>query len=575
MTPIIEQHKNSTDFENPKLLSICMFGRDDDYTQDFRYRITTTLNYISRSLAHLGQLDNVEILVTDWGSETPMAKTLHLSPESVQITRFIYVSPETLRATQNGKEDFHSSRAPNVAIRRASGEYVIFYNADTLIPQSALESLLRLLNKDIQLDIKLEQTFLLLPRFDVPWQFLMRSPSLDEWDRYLLLCSKSSALELQPYYAQCGGAGALLMHSSLWNDLRGLDETLSFWGWNDNDLGYRVSQNYSVLSLSCIGLILYHMGHPPTSRSIAGKIRNPHVFNIKSRVNDKNWGLGNIEINFQYPFSEPKSLQEKTEEGKNTTLKEDILLELTGTGLVQNIRKTVQSLVRIDRDINDEDLNILFLLGWYSFYHYPRKYIEFATGKTPAAAIVASGCPSVEIYKVDRWEGISPPCSPLDLSEIYEISPYCGYLRFINGDIRTAVERLRDSFIGPLSFDLCLIKEENLKEGILEYLGKLLPYLAPGGAVVFTCRPGTSLSAVRDTVQKEYPEYTVFICKDNRTGLILAVPLMAEGRRIPVVDGISFDTGWLSGVTIKGRTLRLLRKIMGSLDRRVFSRLES
>lgn len=37
-----------------RLLSICMFGSDDEDMLDFRYRITTTINYLARSIQKHG-----------------------------------------------------------------------------------------------------------------------------------------------------------------------------------------------------------------------------------------------------------------------------------------------------------------------------------------------------------------------------------------------------------------------------------------------------------------------------------------------------------------------------------------
>jgi len=38
---------------------------------DFKYRITTTINHLARNLGRLGRLADVEIVVVDWGSEVP------------------------------------------------------------------------------------------------------------------------------------------------------------------------------------------------------------------------------------------------------------------------------------------------------------------------------------------------------------------------------------------------------------------------------------------------------------------------------------------------------------------------
>ena len=101
-----------------KLLSIVITGRDDDYMPDFLYRITTTINFIARNLDRLGRLKDVEIVVADWGSGKPMSQTLNLSPQAVQICRFLYIPPKLINEIQNGKDDFHPAISVNAGIRK-------------------------------------------------------------------------------------------------------------------------------------------------------------------------------------------------------------------------------------------------------------------------------------------------------------------------------------------------------------------------------------------------------------------------------------------------------------------------
>ena len=58
---------------SPKLLSMVVMGRNDDYMGNFKYRLSTCINYVARNLKKLGRLDHVELMVTDWNSETSRA----------------------------------------------------------------------------------------------------------------------------------------------------------------------------------------------------------------------------------------------------------------------------------------------------------------------------------------------------------------------------------------------------------------------------------------------------------------------------------------------------------------------
>jgi hypothetical protein len=365
------QYGAVADLNSPsKLLSICMSGRDDDYMLDFRYRITTTINHLARSIKNLRQQDKVEILVTDWGSHVPMSQTLELSPEVAEVCRFIYVSPDVIRATQEGKDDFHAPRAFNVAIRRAKGQFIMLYNADTLIQEYPFAQVLRLLNGEIPLPVSVERTYFMMPRIDVPWQFLQRHPNLEQWDRYLLLSAKSTPLE-PTTFSSFGGAGALLTSRFLWKALRGGDERYSGWGWTDNDLGMRVSINYPWLSLSTYGVFLHHMGHKPHSgrRQHAWNNPNPWHYNPVLHVNDKDWGLGGYELEKQAPqimssseLSGCRAKQHIVSEPSESWPQsfEEIVSELTSNMSIKHIEQICMFYLNEGLGLNLEDINALF-----------------------------------------------------------------------------------------------------------------------------------------------------------------------------------------------------------------------
>jgi len=553
-----------------KLLSICMFGRDDDYMLDFRYRITTTINHLARSIKNLGQEDKVEILVTDWGSHAPMAHTLALSPEAAEVCRFIYVPPEVIRATQEGRDDFHTSRAPNAAIRRACGKYIMVYPADTLIQQHSLEQLIRLLDGKIHLPIEVERAFFLLPRIDVPWQFLERRPNLDEWDRYLLLIAKNTPIEPTKWFARFGGAGALMIHRRLWHELRGLDESLIGWGWNDVDLGMRASQNYPWLSLSTLGIFLYHMEHPRTGRRQSAFTKtNPERFNAAFHMNNKDWGLGGYELEIQAPQircvselaacrsgqHEPKSIESWPQSFG------EIVSELTNRLLIKSMRRMVMSYLGRGWMLDREELNALFFLSWYSRNHYPRRYLEFSSVSSGAVA-VAAACPSVEIYKVGHWEGIQPDDSPTSLIEMLDTFQFRGYVRFVNGDVNTSIQRLKDSFIGHFGFDLMLVGSKVVDDVADDQVCSLISYLFPGGALILSYPSVSDFMRIWQKMKDNYSQYTYFQCADRKTGMVLAAKLRDDNSdQAPKTWAILFDTRWFILIRITARFLKILRQL--------------
>ncbi len=519
-----------------KLLSFCMFGRDDDYMLDFRYRIATAINHLARSIKNLGQQDKVEILVTDWGSHVPMAQILELSPEAADVCRFIYVPPEVIRDTQESEDNFYTARAYNVGVRRACGKYILPYSADTLIQEHSLAQILRLLSEEIHLSIDVKCTYFIIPRFDVPWQFLERRPNLEEWDRYLLLLAKNTPPEPVKYFSNFGGAGGFMTHRSIWHKLRGVDESLiKSWGWHDNDLGMRVSQNYPWLSLSALGVFLYHMEHTPHAgrrASVLSKPTNPHHFNTFLHVNSDDWGLGSYDLEIQVPqircaseFSTGNFVQCEPEAKVSWQQSfEEIVSEMKNDLHMESVKQIVISFYGRDGMVDNEELNALFFLSWYSHNHYPRRYLEFA-GRNSEAVVVAAACPSVEIYKVGHWEGIGSDDSPITLAHTLDAFQFRGYVRFVNGEIGTAIQRLKDSFVGQFGFDLMLVGGKMVDEVADDQVCSLISYLSPGGALILSYPSPNDFMRIWQKIKDNYSQYTYFQCKSAKTGMVLAAKL--------------------------------------------------
>ena len=558
-----------------KILSICIPGRDDNYFLDFKYRINTTINHLARSINNLSLLDSVEILITDWGSPIPISQTLELSLEASKITRFIYVEPEIIREVmQNGNDDWHIAIPPNVAARRAKGKYILTYPADTLISQYSFETLIRFLNGKIPMSIDLERSYFLIPRYDVPWQFLERQPNLEEWNRYFSVCSKNTPLEQSQLFSFFGDAGGFLMHHSLWYKFRGFDELNYEWGANDVELGMRVTQYYPQYSMSSIGIFLYHMGHPPLkgNRVIKEKKSRPKptVINTSLYVNDENWGLGNIEFDLKPSFAtshitnnrNDKSEKENNEDNPNSkkiTL-ENFHYQINSNDYLQNLKVALS--YPKDLEFNKEDLNSFFLIAWYSHFYYPQRYLEFYTGRTPATGITAIMCPSVEIFKADLLQGVVQLGNPFNIGYIYGMSPYKGYLRIINGDIQSAVSRLLDSFVGTFTFDLGFIKLDTIGEDFEKHIPRLLPHLAYRGALVFNSSSPNHFKSMLSLVQVHFPHLTLITCADNRTGMIFANSIIKDSQNINLIEGISFDTSWVPSLLFRKKIMKLFKPII-------------
>lgn len=533
------KRKHSSDDVIPsKLLSVVVTGRNDNYMGNFKYRITTCLNYLARNLKDLGRLDDVEVMVTDWNSDVPLAKVLPLSPEAGRICRFVYVPPAVALTLQQPGEVFYPTCAMNTSLRRGQGEFLMMFDADSLIPRRSLRVLLDLLNGKLAVPVRLDRVFFFCSRHDVPWEVVQREPSLEDWDRYLLLSSG----QLPRASGSLSGLGvsgaAQMMHRSIWHACHGYNQQLRIQGWLDAELTLRVTQYYPWVDLSSIGVSLFHMEHWPRNRRVpGGQAHNPPLVNSTFVVNDENWGLGDYELDIQTAenICEPPRATEPSGTVNliapwNKT-RGEILAGLTS----QPVLKHVQRITRRWK-VAPAEWGSLYALAWYSLYHYPRSYLEFGIRNGYAAAIVAAACPGVEIYGIDSWQAsdsLRPVPPPDYVTGILQSVGYQGYTRLVSGKPRTAFSRLRDSSVGPLSLDLALVHGDMFGPDAIQQLSDLVPHLAPGGALVFTCTSKAAFETVWSGMRKKFPQFTYWECKSRNTGLALAVSLQKDNAGKP------------------------------------------
>lgn len=554
------------------LLSICMTGRDDDYMRDFKYRASTTINYISRQIARLGRSHQVELVVADWGSEVPLSRGLCLSNDAARISRFMYVPRSVVETARRGGNSFHTAMSFNAACRRGAGEFLMLWSLDTLITEHALDMLLRVLDGTLSLPVSPENAFMVIPRCQVPWQFMQRRPGLEEWDRYLLLNTGELDHDGCTLLNICSGAGGFVMHRRHWHKSRGIDEDLSGWGFSDIDFGLRIAQMLPWLSLSSIGVNAYHMEHP----AVGGRVdalanKNPLSYNVEVQVNHDDWGLGNVELEEQQATLVAESTKvfrnEVSEESKAESLPTcagEILTEITKPVVLEHV---ICSLKRFDvQFVEREDMEALQFLAWYSTHRYPRNYLEVGIRRGYAAAIVAAGCPAVEVYGIDKFEGVI-----VDHTAIHYVARmlrtsigHRAYARFINGNIETALDRLKASFVGPFLLDLALVRGDHLGEHLREQVADLLAHITPGGALVITCIEPARLQSLCAEWREKLAGSSLYVSRSGSTAMILTNLAAASptGSSVPItcsLDIASMLQEFISP-TIVRRAVRALRQ---------------
>lgn len=536
-----------------RLLSMVVTGRNDDYMGNFKYRLTSCLNMLGKNVARLGAQDQVEAVVTDWGSDVPLSQVLRLTPEAAAITRFLYVpQPLTRQARPNG--DFFPACAVNTGIRRARGTWRMIFDADSLIPLSSLGALLELLRGEGRLPFDRERSFFFFPRCHVPWEIVQRFPNQEGWERYLF--HAASALPKDPTLSGAGGSGAGQMaHRRLWEESTGYDESLEGGGWVDCEFALRLTERYPWVDVSFLGITFFHMEH--WSRNRRGlwlnSTVNRHAQAAEFGPNGERWGLGDVDL-------EEQRLALVETDAAPPELPWPDLGAVTAGLTSRPVRKHVAAWAQ--HPVRDRaEWEALCALSWYAQERFPRVFLEYGFHESCAAAVVAAACPGVELYLLDAWP---PPDRPTDyeLLRLKEVG-YRGYTRVVGGDPATAWTRLRASSVWRLGLDLVRVKFEMLGGEAESTLLDLIDHLEPGGMLVLTSSSTSGLASTWHRIRSALPRLRLLESASGRAGLVLAGPFTG-----PAPGGDRLDFGWPRPRSLSRAVLKAARGIYGRVTGR-------
>ena len=303
-----------------KTVSFIIAGRNDNYLGNFKKRLQLSMNFLAHSAHQAGISHDLELLLVDWNSDTPLLNELNLSEECLKLTRVVEVSTETAeRHKQHDEQNFHSTLSYNTGIRRANSKYVFIIPADTIIPHSALQNLYNLLMGQYVLPYSLEQVVFKISRKMIPY---LKSPSFDysveELDLYLATCSSSFYLSTRPNIT--AGMASIGTSKEIWSESGAFDEKLGDWGFSDHEFGLRVEQLYHGLELSHYGILFYDLDQNVSSKQIViNRSSNREIYSDKLHVNTKNWGLNDEQgINDYFASEYPKDVLTQITEKSET-----------------------------------------------------------------------------------------------------------------------------------------------------------------------------------------------------------------------------------------------------------------
>lgn len=291
--------------KNP-VLSLIMCSRNDDYQRGALWRLQTGLNLTAQTVHRLGLQNSVEVILTDWGSSTPLRQVLCLTPEAASLVSILEV-PARVAQTYQRDAPFSEVHALNAAARRARGRFIGRIDQDTILGAKFFEKLFQLYEQKRSLEVPLERALMLSNRRGVPYRLASTCPTPWVVARYLAwfgsLLRQANPLPDDQYYKSY--VGIWLIHRDRWFDIKGYDESFIYINWMEVDMILRLEPDNQFVNLGrVIDHDIYHLDHmhPLSQWGARGRVRkeNPvrdreHPPPTKS-PNDSDWGLAREDL---------------------------------------------------------------------------------------------------------------------------------------------------------------------------------------------------------------------------------------------------------------------------------------
>lgn len=272
------------------------------------WRLQTVLNLTANAVETAGMTSEVEIIITDWGSERWLADDLCLSAVAARLTRFINVTPEIVRDLKTGSP-FSEVHALNCAARRASGLFIGRIDQDTLVTTNALKVIKSLSQGRAGLPAPATECIYFSERREVPMLAVKDSPHPATVESALSLfgsrLSVDAHLHAGDNHYWRNGVGIWMTSRESWFDCRGYDETYVFRNAMEIEMIMRLLEKHPVVNFGPMtNYGFHHLGHEQVKEGNQGRkvqdnpYLNPELITQFS-PNSSSWGLGD----FNLPFS--------------------------------------------------------------------------------------------------------------------------------------------------------------------------------------------------------------------------------------------------------------------------------
>jgi hypothetical protein len=332
------------------VLSIILCSRNDQYMGNSCWRLQTTLNYISQLVYELGRVSDVEIIVTDWGSEIPLRDVLKVNSAAAGLVSIITVQPQLAQDKQKDSP-FSEVIALNAAARRVNGQYIGRIDQDTLIGKNFLQMFFEWYEGKPLFNVPLNSALLFANRRSIPYRFAVFCPPFNSVVRFIDIFGKYLPVESpgwtvsrpyrtpgKPYFD--APVGIWLLNRDLWYECGGYDERLIYMNRMEIDMIHRLTKKYTPVHVEdYMDCDFYHLEHyHPHKTSTTYRKMNPSEDSNDFHPNSENWGLIQFPLNVEH-YSPSSQMSKPREDLPRMVERVVFLILILCTGVLTSLDK--------------------------------------------------------------------------------------------------------------------------------------------------------------------------------------------------------------------------------------------
>ena len=281
-------------------ISFLFVSRNDQYCGDSPLRLFTSLKCLSHQIIRASFKDSCEIILVDWNSSVPLIEHEYFQERLPVPIHYVNVRQETVKKA-GITVPVSEVHAFNLAVRAASGEYVIRLDQDLLISQRVIEFLKSDLLKPNELlwcsrrESHPTHMSSVIPagytaRSREAWYDLLRDPA-----KFVNLNYHNLPLWNNRVYDNGEGAVGLFgMHRSVWIHTLGYNEQMTGWGHMEIEFGKRLESVPGLVwrnlseTLDCAIVHIWH----PEHRSATPREINHMDGSLQFRQSIDTFGMG-------------------------------------------------------------------------------------------------------------------------------------------------------------------------------------------------------------------------------------------------------------------------------------------